>query len=446
MGGTNMGHGRRSVRLVAGALLTAGLATLGLSSVGGAAVPAAEEGVTSKTCDARARLSGDWCRGLDLADGALGVSTARRPSGRGGRCQRAHDQGDPRVMTPLRDRPGPRLRIWWRIGPHVFAVVEATPFAFLSYRWLLEHHVPMIGGGTDGTYYQDKGNEDILSSSGNSVPFGDLAYDISAHVMKQLGATKVGALAYGAATASVSSAKAFMNYAVPAVGLDPAYTNTSVDFGSSDVGPLVLGIKNSGINAVYLPMAAATNITVTQGLQQSGVNMKATILGNGYGQGLFDSPAGKILPSSVLLTLGNKPVEVKDTATKAFQADLKKYGNFTGVPDFGMYGGYILADYAIKSLAGAGKSLTRQGLIDAGHGMGTYDQAGLACASVDVSLAGRGTTPAKSCGYFVQVKNDKYVLFPKNGKPVTGKLVGTPAALASAARGAVATTTTAATP
>ena len=439
-----MGHGRRSVRLVAGALLTAALATLGLSSVGGAAAPAAEEGVTSKTVT------------LGLVYPATGVAASISQTALSAfqaRVDRQNAQGGVNgrtIKVIARDdaSSGQNLTATQDLveNQHVFAVVEATPFAFLSYRWLLEHHVPMIGGGTDGTYYQDKGNEDILSSSGNSVPFGDLAYDISARVMKQLGATKVGALAYGAAAASVSSAKAFMNYAVPAVGLDPAYTNTSVDFGSSDVGPLVLGIKNSGINAVYLPMAAATNIAVAQGLQQSGVNMKATILGNGYGQGLLDSPAGKILPSSVLLTLGNKPVEVKDTATKAFQADLKKYGNFTGVPDFGMYGGYILADYAIKSLAGAGKSLTRQGLIDAGHGMGTYDQAGLACASVDVSLAGRGTTPAKSCGYFVQVKNDKYVLFPKNGKPVTGKLVGTPAALASAARGAVATTTTAATP
>ena len=28
----------------------------------------------------------------------------------------------------------------------------------------------MIGDGTDGTYYQQKGNEDILSSTGNAIP------------------------------------------------------------------------------------------------------------------------------------------------------------------------------------------------------------------------------------------------------------------------------------
>ena len=45
--------------------------------------------------------------------------------------------------------------------------------------------------------------------------------------------------------------------AVPAQGLDPVYTNTTVDFGTTDVGPLVLGIKNSGADAVYLPLVAS---------------------------------------------------------------------------------------------------------------------------------------------------------------------------------------------
>ncbi len=37
------------------------------------------------------------------------------------------------------------------------------------------------------------------------------------------------------------------------------------------MGPLVLGIKNSGADAVYLPMVAATNFAVVQALEQNGV-------------------------------------------------------------------------------------------------------------------------------------------------------------------------------
>ena len=114
----------------------------------------------------------------------------------------------------------------------------------------------------------------------------------------------------------------------------------------------------------------------------------------------------------------------------------------TGVPDYGMYTGYILADYAIDGLQKAGNPPTRQGLIDGVHNMGTYDQAGLACQPIDVSLAGRGHAPATTCGYLVQLKNGKFVLYPKSGKPIQGKLVGSPQAVADAKSGAAATATT----
>jgi branched-chain amino acid transport system substrate-binding protein len=416
------------------------LATTALATTGGAAVPAADEGVAAKTIKIGLIYPGTGLAAA-IATNELQAFQARidRQNAAGGVNGRKievvsrDDASSGQNLTAAQDLVD---------NEHVFAVVNASPFAFLSYRWLLEHHVPMIGNGADGTYYQEKGNEDILSSAGNGLPFGDSTYDTPARAMKLAGAKKVGALAYGAASSSVASAKAFMNYAVPGVGLDPAYTNTSVDFGTSDVGPLVLGIKNAGVDAVYLPMLGSTNIAIAQGLVQNGVNMKATILATGYGQEFLDSPAAKTLPGSALFSVPGKPVELKDAATKRFQADLKKYAKLSGVPGFGMYTGYVVADFAIAGLQKAGNPPTRQGLIDGSHSIGLYDQAGLACAPVDVSLAARGKTPPTTCGYLVQVKNGKFVLYPKSGKPITGKLVGTPEALAAAKSGAAATTTT----
>ena len=82
-----------------------------------------------------------------------------------------------------------------------------------------------------------------------------------------------------------------MNYTVPGVGLDPAYTNISVDFGTSDVGPLVLGIENAGMDAGVPPDGGVHEHRRVPGLQQNGVDMKATILATGYGQDFLDSPA-----------------------------------------------------------------------------------------------------------------------------------------------------------
>ena len=445
MGGSEVRrNSRRGVRLGLCLAVAAVLGTVGLTTASGASVPTADEGVTGKTIT------------LGFIYPATGVAASISQNGLKAfqaRIDRENAKGGVngrtiKVISRDDASSGANLTAAQDLveNQHVFAVVNESPFAFLSYRWLLDHNVPMIGNGVDGTYYKQKGNEDILSTTGNGNPFGDLTYDFPARIMKQLGVKKVGVLAYGAASSSVASAKALMNYAVPEVGLDPAYTNTSIDFGSSDVGAPVLGIKNAGADGVYLPMAAATNVAVAQGLQQNGVDMKAVIMGTGYGQDFLDSPAAKALPDSTYFSVGGKPVEVKDAATKQFQADLKKYANVTGVPDYGMYTGYILADYAIDGLQKAGNPPTRQGLIDGAHSIGLYDQAGLACQPVDVSLAGRGKVPTTGCAYVVQLKGGKFVPYPKNGKPVQGKLVGSADALAANKSGAAAepTPTTAA--
>ena len=105
-----------------------------------------------------------------------------------------------------------------------------------------------------------------------------------------MGATKVAALAYGISASSTAAAENLQKFAVPEVGLKAVYTNTTVDFGSTDVGPQVLGIKNAGADAVYLPLVANSNIAVVQGLAQNGVKMKSTCLATGYGQPLLDQP------------------------------------------------------------------------------------------------------------------------------------------------------------
>ena len=113
-------------------------------------------------------------------------------------------------------------------------------------------------------------------------------------------------------------------------GLKPVYTNTTVDFGSTDVGPQVLGIKNAGADAVYLPLVANSNLAVVQGLAQNGVKMKSAVLATGYGQPLLDQPVSKTFGPTYVLATGYAPVELKTKATKQFQADLKKYAERHG--------------------------------------------------------------------------------------------------------------------
>jgi ABC-type branched-subunit amino acid transport system substrate-binding protein len=322
----------------------------------------------------------------------------------------------------------------------VFAVINNSPFAFLSYRFLRDAGVPVIGGLTDGTYYGEKGNENVISSQGNTAPFNGLAYDSAYRVMKQLGATKTAGIGLSISPVSALNTEATQKYAAPALGLKAVYTNTAMGLGA-DPGPLVLGIKNSGADALYAPIDVAAEVAIIQGLQQNGVKMKANIMVAGYGQDILDSPTASTFGPETVFQSYYKPVELNDTATKQFKSDLKKYAGFTGAPVVGQYMGYISAELAILGLQHAGKTPTRQGFIDGIHQMGTYDQAGLACQPIDVSLTNFGKSPTTQCAYYTQIKNGKFVLYNK-GKPIAGKLVGPPALLKANATGNAAPTTT----
>jgi branched-chain amino acid transport system substrate-binding protein len=330
---------------------------------------------------------------------------------------------------------------------HVFAVVNNSSFAFLSYRYLLDSGVALLGGGFDGNYYSKKGNENIISVGGNgSPPPTGIIFTNATDVAKKLGATKIGSVGYGISPSSTGVAKDTQKYAAEASGLDPVYLNTALDFGTTDIGPVVLGLKNAGADAVYLPLDGNTNLAIAQGLQQNGVKMKAVLMASGYGQAMLDSPITKTLNSVDVVSQVYKPAELtKDPAVKKFRSDLKKYGGIEGVPDYGAYTGYIGCDMAITGIELAGKNPTQQGFIDGLHKLGTYKAADLTCAPVDISLENFGKTPEKSCQYFVTFKNGKFVVM-NNGKPIQGKIVGDPELIAANKRGEAAEVTTTAAP
>jgi branched-chain amino acid transport system substrate-binding protein len=328
----------------------------------------------------------------------------------------------------------------------VFAVVDNSAFAFLTWRYLKDQGVPMIGGGFDGNYYYNEGNENIISSLGNGTPVPGLTYDTATQMMKKLGAKKVAAVGYGASPSSSESAKATETYGADAQGLEGVYLNNTLEFGGTDVGPIVLGIKNSGADGLYLPLDSDTNFAIVQGLQQNGVKMKANILATGYSQDLLDQPIAKTITPNDVMFSTYKPIELGGKAIKTFLSALKR-GGLSGVPDYGSYLGYITCDMAILGLKNAGKTPTRQSFVDGIRKTngGVYDGAGLMCKPIDLSYENFGKISPTSCTYFVGVENDKFKVL-NGGKPLTGKLVGDPDLIKQyeASGGTGVTTTTAA--
>jgi branched-chain amino acid transport system substrate-binding protein len=438
-----MGRTRRRGARATAALVVLGLVGVGLIASGAAAQSGSVPGVTAKSVKVGYIYAGTGIAASNFAGADKGfqarIDRANAAGGINGRkieTELVDDQSSGANLTGAQDLIQNRK---------VFAVVNNSPFAFLSYRYIRDAGVPLIGGGYDGTYYGEPGNENIISALGNVVASPGLTNTYFGKIIKALGGTKVATLAYGASASSVAAAKAIQEYAVPEAGLKAVYTNTSVDFGTSDVAPLVLGIKNAGADTTVLPMVASTNIAIVQGLQQNGVKMKANVLLTGYGQDLLDSPAAATLDKHTVFFSQYVPVELKTKATKQFQADLKKYAGYTGVPSYGQYLGYITAELIVLGLQQAGANPTRQGFIDGLHKLGTFDGAGLACRQLDISLENYGKTSPTGCAYYMYVKDGKFVVM-NHGKVVVGKTVGSPELLKQNAEGPSAATTTTAAP
>jgi branched-chain amino acid transport system substrate-binding protein len=412
--------GRRAVALAAGVVLAAGglLATSAGAQSGSAPGVSAKDitlgYISSETGVAASASQGsaNGCKARIGAENAKGGVNGRKIK------LEAIDDKSSANLNSAKDLVENR---------NAFIVVNDSPFAFSTYRYLKDAGVPMLGGGFDGSYYYEKGNENIISAYGDGTPVPGLTYDNVTKLMKKAGAKEAGAIGYGISPSSSETAKATVDYAAPAVGLDKGYLNTSVDFGTTDVAPIVLGIKNAGTDAIYLPLDSATNIAVIQGLQQNNVPMKATVSATGYGQALLDQPASKSLTDHDYFQTGYKPVELGGSAVKTFQQNLKKYAGYTGVPGFGEYTGYVSCDLFIWGLKAAGKNPTRQSWVDAirTNNGGIYDNAGLTCGNRNFSTANFGKVVKDSCLYYVVLKDGKWkVAF--GGKPITGKLVGDP--------------------
>jgi branched-chain amino acid transport system substrate-binding protein len=430
---------RRAARVFCA--ITVGVLGIGLTVGTAGAQSSSSEGVTSKSVKLGFIWSGTGVAAPNFQDSGKAcqarVDAQNAKGGVNGRkidVQTVDDNSSAQNLTAAQDLVQNRK---------VFAVVNNSSFAFLAYRYLLSSGVPLIGGGFDGTYYSTKGNENIIDAGGNgSPPPSGIIFTNGTDVAKKLGATKIGSVGYGISASSSGVAKDTQKYAAQASGLKPVYLNTAVDFGTTDVGPIVLGLKNAGADAVYLPLDGNTNLAIAQGLKQNGVNMKAVLMASGYGQAMLDSPITQTLDSSDVVSQIYKPAELKnDPAVKQFRSDLKKYGGITGVPDYGAYTGYLSCDLAITGLQQAGKNPTRQGFIDGLHKLGTYKAADLTCQPLDISLTNFGKTPTKSCQYFVTFKNGKFVVM-NNGKPIFGKLVGDPALIAANNTGTAGEVTT----
>jgi ABC-type branched-subunit amino acid transport system substrate-binding protein len=291
------------------------------------------------------------------------------------------------------------------ISKGVFGVIDDSAVTFGGYKLLQQAGVPVTGGAYDGPEWYEKPNTNMFSISGPAAA-KDPQYANAAVFAKNHGGTKCGAVGYGISPSSQASASGF-ELSCQREGLKKAFLDTTVPFGTLDVTSLVLQIKESGANVLWLPLDGNTNSAIMTGLKQAGVKMKVVINATGYGQVLLNDSSTVPAAQGAWFLATGVPIESKTPATKAYQSALAKYAHYTGVPDFTWYEGWGGADLMIKGLELAGKNPTQSAFIADLHKVTDYSANGL-FAPVNFSLNVFGKAPKTLCEYLVQLEGDAY--------------------------------------
>ena len=312
------------------------------------------------------------------------------------------------------------------VSKNVFGVVAGTPFLFAGYRYLQQQGVPVVGGGYDGPEWNQQPNTNMFSVTGPNVPdFQKQAQNTGGvSFFKSQGATNVASLGYGVSPSSSAAAKGVAE-AVKAQGLKAGYVNTSIPFGSVNVTSVVLGMKQAGVDAVYLAMDNNTNFAILSTAKQNGLNLKVPVAATGYGQSLLDDPNAVQTAQGAYFISEGPPLDSKPE--KDFRAALQKYQGFSGIPGFDWYEGWTNVDLMIKGLEAAGKNPTRQSFMTNLRTVTSYDASGLLPNPVDFSLAAFGKAPAKTCLWYAKLQGITFVPVPSDGKPICGTPINAPA-------------------
>jgi branched-chain amino acid transport system substrate-binding protein len=303
----------------------------------------------------------------------------------------------------------------------VFAVITESGFFAAGFQYLADAGVPVVGGSYSGGEWGDPANTNMFADWG--------AYDPSfptwthhGEFYKSKGATKLGIVGFAGGGASEAASKAICASAEVA-GLECAYQDFTTPPGGVDFAAQALAMKNAGVDAIYTPMVGPSAFGLLVALQQAGVELKASMIGAGYGQALLDSAEAKAAGQGASFPLQAQPIEIESDATKAMLDGLSTNMGWSGSVDWEVSQGWVSANLMLFGLEQAGANPTRESFIANLRKVTDYDAGGLAAGPIDFSTwNGTDIASAGGCIFVVTLVDDAFV--PENGgEPFCGTMV-----------------------
>lgn len=289
---------------------------------------------------------------------------------------------------------------------HVTAVVAVSALTFLAADYLKKADIPVVGVAEDGGEWVTDTN--MFSTYGFLDP--TKASSGVGRFLKLEGATNVGALGYGISQQSADAAKNVIASA-KAAGLQTGYLNAHFDFGSTNVDPIAIAMKNAGVNGVVPETDPNTSFSLIQSLRQHGDDLKVAIVADGYGGDLSQAgPNAQQIGQGVYFTLSFEPVEMQTPATQKFQAALTHVGA-SAEPTYAEYGGYTSIALLTQALQQTGPHPSNTKLISALAGIRDFNAWGLLGShSIDMSNRAASAVGPDGCNYYVKLVGKAFQL------------------------------------
>jgi ABC-type branched-subunit amino acid transport system substrate-binding protein len=302
---------------------------------------------------------------------------------------------------------------------HVTAILASSAVLFLASDYLTAHNVPVIGAGQDGPEWVTAKNMFSVFGALHATQVATTA----GNIYKLLGITNLGSLGYSISPLSAEAAKSSAASAKH-VGLSVGYLNANFPFGSTNVAPVALAMKQGGVDGYTGAVEANTSFALLTALRQQGVNLKASVFATGYGGDTTSAGAATVNAaqgSSFLLPY--EPIEMQTAATKQFTGYLKSAG-VTGQATFSEYNMHTGVGLLVRALKAAGSANpTSEKLIATLSGIHDWDALGLfGTHRLDLSDRTSIVAGVDQCQWVTTLHGTTFQVV-KGADPMCGKII-----------------------
>ena len=285
----------------------------------------------------------------------------------------------------------------------VYAILSTSSSFFGATQFVSSQaaEVPVLGDASDQSpEWREPGNNMFPAQP---VPDPEAVYSIVGEYMAAVGGTTFGGAAFPVAASQGALEAAALS--AEEAGLERGYLNPNFPIGSTDVGPIVLGIKDSGSDVLYLPITFDSALAVVEGLRQNDVELAGVLAATGYGNGLLESAPAVEAAQGVTFSVGYSPVEMETEATERLAAAVREQGVESGIPTYAMTSGWFNADLLLHGLEVAGCDATQAEFVEALNADDTYDASGLFANPIDYTVQDQ----PELCLWYVTLEGEEFV-------------------------------------